>query len=664
MSDHSDSPPLPDGGPSEAVVAYVFGPFRLEADERRLLRDGEPVDLTPKALDTLLVLIREAGHLVSKDDLLERVWPDTVVEENYLSVNVSKVRTALGETARDWHYIETVTGHGYRFQGEVLVERYPQVEPHVIVARRTRTRLLMEEVDEAEPSPPSGLLPSRPRPAWHWITAGCLVLVLLAGLWRLERPAPATTMGEVRSLAVLPLRPLHGVTPEGSAEEGLLGLGLADAMITKLTRLNGLAVRPTSAIARYDAPETDPLAAGRALGVHAVLDGRVQQTADRLRVTVQLVDVQAGSPLWSETFDAPLTDVFAVQDTIAAQVARALALALSTEERARLNERYTDNPDAYMAYVRGRYFWNKRTEEGLRRSLDYYGEALDHDPAYAQAYAGLADTYAMLGSYGGLLPADAYPKAKAAAEKALALEPDLAEAYVPLALAETDYFWDWEAAEDHFLHALALNPQYATAHHQYATEYLSVMGRHDEAVRVGRQAVALDPLSLIINADMGRIYDAGGRPDEAIVQLEKTLEMDPAFALTRLYLSSAYVQKHQYDEAIAILEPLRAAPTDSLGPSPSTLAFLGYAYARAAREAQARKVIAELDTLNWYRYVAPIWQAIVYANLHEYDQAFALLDSAYTDRNRQLAYLNAMPFFRVLRDDPRAESLLARMGMR
>lgn len=657
---------LPDG-----VTRLAFGPFILLPDERRLLHHGTPVEVVPKVFDTLVLLAQHSGKLVTKEDMMEALWPDTVVEDNYLSVNISKVRAALGETARDWQYIETVHGHGYRFHGTIedsINEEAGSIAPaDTIVARRRRTYLTIEENLHDEPHAPKQLGSEIQASFPRVLLVALAIAAVMVAAWLLGRGEPGASGAPAQTLAVLPLVPLQA-TPTGDDPDSIayLGLGLADALITKLSNLDALLVRPTSAVTRFadkHTPPTDPVAAGRALQVEVVLQGHVQQAAERLRVTLQLVDVASGQARWSGSFDEAFTDVFAVQEAVANQVARALALELDPAVRQSLASRETEDAEAYRSYLKGRYFWNKRTGPALTESRRYFERALDLDPAYAEAWAGLADAYALLGNFGAVEPAEAYPRARQAATQALQIDSTLADAHTVLAMTLRDYYWDWEAAAHHFRQAVRFGPDNATAHHQYAVEYLSVMGHHAEAIEMAEKAAELDPLSLMIGADLGRVYYAARQPDRAIGQLEETLSMNPDFFMAWLYLGIAYLQKGWPEKAIPIFEQARQASGDSLGPNPNTIAYHGVALARAGREAEARQALGELYTLRQERYVPPYWLGFLHGNLGDMDTAFNWMDSAYADRNLHLIYMKDSPMLSDLRRDDRAADLLKRMGL-
>jgi TolB-like protein/Tfp pilus assembly protein PilF len=476
-----------------------------------------------------------------------------------------------------------------------------------------------------------------------FLLATLVVAGLLAAFsyWRLTRPDESITQqgAPPGSIAVLPFRPLGT-----STGDDYLGLGMADALIIKLSNIRQISVRPTSAVIKFAGEtKTDPIAAGRELNVDSVLEGSIQRAGERVRVTVQLISVRESRPLWAHTFDERLTDIFTVQDSISTQVAQALTLKLTGEEQRLLAKRYTENVEAYQAYLRGRYFWNKRNEESLNKSITYFNEAIARDPSYALAYAGLADAHSVIGFYqfGKLPPAESFQKAKAAALKALELDETLAEAHASLALSVNDVDADEAGAEREFRRAIELNPSYATAHHWYS-DFLALTGRHEEAMRETRRALELDPLSLVINATLGeRLYQAR-RYDEAIAQLRKTLEMDAAFAPAHYLLGLALEQKGLYEEAIAELGRARTLS----GNNPWMVSALGHTLALAGKRNEAQRILLELKELSKARHVTPYDFAVVYQGLGQPEQVMEWLQKLHKDKLR-----------RTLKDDPRMDAL-------
>jgi TolB-like protein/Tfp pilus assembly protein PilF len=485
------------------------------------------------------------------------------------------------------------------------------------------------------------------------------VVVLLVGLtlalaygWSSRKSQGSATGATVRSLAVLPFKPIGA-----GDEDEYLGLGMADALITKLTNIREINIRPTSAVRKYGAQDQDPVAAGRELRVEAVVEGSVQRVGDQIRVTVQLVSVGDGSPMWGEKFDEHFTHIFAVQDRISEHVARALTLSLSSAEKELLTKRYTENSEAYQLYLKGRFFWNKRTVEGLKKGISYFNEAVERDPSYALAYVGLADSYSLLSDYRGLPPNQAYPQAKKAAMQALELDEQLAEAHAALAFIKAAYDWDWPGAETEYRRAIELNPNYETAHQWYA-EYLSGMGRHEEAIVEIRRAREINPISLIINSVEAWVLYYAREYDQAIAQGQKVVEMDPHFAEVYEYLKRCYDQKGMYREAISARQmrrKLAACDTEE------TAALREAAAATSGRVYWQKRLEQEVDESR-REPSAAFDMAEIFAQLGKRDQAFAWLERAYEERSYLMMYLKVAPNLDPLRSGPRFADLLRRVG--
>ncbi|HEX8494584.1 MAG TPA: winged helix-turn-helix domain-containing protein [Pyrinomonadaceae bacterium] len=657
---------------------YEFGPFRVDTLKRLLLRDGQTVPLTAKAFDTLLTFVQHSGQDLDKDELMRTVWPDTIVEENNLTQNVSVLRKALGESKSEHRYIVTIPGRGYRFvasvrevcdaEGQRRVDAESPVRVDALTQRRgesiktngngaTASNAEAEYLNQPLTSEPgSATLPDfsprqRVNASSRYSSASLLksaafvialvgILGLVAYWWiaNRARPAPHPPVPP-GSIAILPFKAL-GM----NAGEDYLGLGMADALITKLSNLQQISVRPTSAVTKFSGEsQTDPVAAGRELNVDLVLEGSIQRAGDRVRVTVQLVNVRESRPLWAHTFDERLTDIFTLQDSISAQVAQALTLRLTGEEQRLLAKRYTENVEAYKSYLRGRYFWNKRNEESLNKSITYFDEAIARDPRYALAYAGLADAHSVIGFYqfGKLPPAESFQKAKRAALKALELDESLAEAHASLALSINDVDQDEAAAEREFKRAIELNPNYATAHHWYS-DFLAATGRPAEAMAEINRALRLDPLSLVINATLGERFYQARQYDEAIAHLRKTLEMDTNFGPAHYLLGLALEQKGFYEEAIAELSKARTLS----GSNPWMVSALGHTLALAGKRNEARRVLEELRELSKARHVTPYDFAVVYQGLGQHEQVMEWLQKLHKDK-----------IGRTLKDDPRMDAL-------
>ena len=471
---------------------------------------------------------------------------------------------------------------------------------------------------------------------------------LVAGLFYFNRGHRA-----IHSVAVLPL-----ANVAGDPEAEYLSDGITESLINSLSQVPGLRVMSRSSVFRYKGTEVDPLAVGRELGVEAVLTGRVMHRADSLNISLELVDARDNTHIWGKQYTSRFTDIFTVQDQMAKDLSESLRLRLSGEEKERLVKRYTDNVQAYQLYLKGRYYWNKRTPDGFKRGLELFQQAIDTDPGYALAYAGLADSYAMLGDYSVLAPREAFPRAEAAAQTALRLDDNLAEGHTSLAFVKMAYEWDWETADREFRRAIELNPNYATAHQWYAS-YLAMMGRFEESIREIKRAQELDPLSRIINANLGLHYYYARQFDQSIEQLKKTISLDEQFFVPHQYLGRTFVQKGMYREAVAELERARELSNNS----PEVVASLGHALAVAGRTDEARKVLEELDEISKQRYVLPYFRAAVYTGLGDRDQAFQWLARAFEERHPGLVLVNIDPRFDSLRSDPRFADLLRRLNV-
>jgi TolB-like protein/Flp pilus assembly protein TadD len=606
---------------------YEFGPFRLNASERVLLRDGKPVLLTSKAIETLIVLVQNSGHVVDKEELIKAVWTDSFVEEGSLTRNVSVLRKALGGDIEENEYIETLPRRGYRFRTEVKEVWDDRVDPSV--ERRAGLQIVKPEEEE-----PDSLDEPQAK-------------IGRADLEKTSTNKRQSFNAAVRSLAVLPFRLLSS-----DSSEEYLGLGIADALITRLSNIRQIIVRPTSAVFKYTGSGQDPVVAGRELNVESVLAGSIQSLGDRIRVTVQLVSVEEEATLWAEKFDEKFTDIFAMEDSVSEKVADALTLTLSGEERKLLTKRYTENIEAYQTYLKGRYFWNKRTPEGVRRAFEYFQQVTDIDPTYALAYAGLADYFNVLGIYSGIPPDETFPRAKAAAMMALGLDDTLAEAHTSLALVRLFYDWNYLDAEAEFKRAIELNPNYATAHDWYGC-YLMTIGRFDEAKAEMKLAQELDPLSITINVRAGWPLFFMRQYDEAIEHFSKAIELDANPWLAYISLGRAYLGKLMYREAIAEIQKAM-----SLNNIVWVSAILGHAYAVSGQRVEAQKVITRLKELSQKNNDSPFCIAIIYASLGEKDQALKWLEKAQEDRSVLLVWLKIEPALDGLRTDPRFIELL------
>ena len=604
---------------------FDFGPYRVDVAKRVLLRDGTPVPLPPKAFETLLRLLQEAGQVVTKAELMAAVWPDTFVEENNLNQCVSVLRRALGDSPEGTPWVETIPRRGYRFVG-------PSTE-------------LDAEKGAAVP-------PSRDRSRWLLAAAIVIAVIGAAVLLRPWAPAPSP----IRSLAVLPFENLSG-----DAQQDYFADGFTETLITTLARIQSLrVVSRTSAMHYKGSRETIP-AIARALGVDAVIEGAVLQEGNRVRLTAKLVRGHSDTPLWADSYEREKKDLLALQNEVARSIAREIQVTLTPQEDAILTASRLVDPEAYDLYLKGRYLWNKRTQETVQKAVEYFQRAIDRDPGYAPAHSGLADCYSSSGfSYdlASLAPEEAFTKAKAATAKALEIDEKLPDAHNSLGFIKLAYDWDFAGAEAEFKRALELDPRLANAHHWYA-HHLIATGRRDEALVESKRALELDPLNPILNTHLGWHYvmahDYGG----AVAQLRGSLDLDPDYGLARWYLGLAYEQQGAYPGA---LEQLRRAD-ELLRRHVAVEADLAHVHAVAGDGPEARRFLDGLQKLSRQRYVSAFEIALIHFGLRRNDEGFDWLDRAYRERADLLVYLKVDPRLDPVRDDPRFRDLVRRVGL-
>jgi len=486
-------------------------------------------------------------------------------------------------------------------------------------------------------------------------TAIVLIGALIIGAIVFSRHITTTKIStNAKSIAVLPFENLSH-----DPDNAYFADGIQEEILDMLSRIADLKVISRTSTQRYKSKPDNLLEIAKNLGVANILEGTVQKAADQVRVNVQLINAQNDSHLWADKYDRKLADIFAVESEVATKIAETLEAKLTGTERQAISARSTENSEAYQLYLKGRYFWNKRTPEGFQKAIEYFQQAIEKDPAYALAYAALADSYEMLGFWGVFPPREMWLKGKAAALKALEIDDNLAEAHVALGWVSFTYDWDWPAAEKHFERALALNPASPTAHHWWHSLYLGALGRSDEALAEAKRAVDLDPVSSVTNQNVADQLFFARRFDEAIEQCRKTLEMDPSFSLTHSLLGRLYLAKGMYREALAESEKyLALTPRNS-----AALMALAYAHARSGERSQALRLLEELRALSKQSYVSSYYFAVVYAGLGEKDQTFAWLEKAYEERSGSLVMLKVNPVWDPLRSDPRFADLVRRVGL-
>lgn len=602
---------------------FAFGPYVLDRSRRQLLRDGSAVALTPKAYDLLALLVEHQGRIVPKETLMSRLWPDTAVEESNLAFQISALRKALGEG----RYVITVPGRGYQFAGATSVEAYVEQEERTTITVSDERRTL----------------------PWVAIALGAALLVAaiaaLVLLRRPTRPPPAN----VRSIAVLPFRPIVAAQRDESLE-----LGMADTLITRLSHMQAIVVRPTSAIRRYTALDQDPIAAGRDLAVDSVLDGSIHRSGDRMRVTVRLLRIADGTTLWADQYDQNVRDLFAVQDRVADAVARSIAPSLSGRDEQLLRKRTTDDLAAYDLYVKGQYL---RYNEPAR-AQEFYERAIARDPKFAAAWAAIADAWLQRGRYTNSNPQRQFEQARAAAEKAIALDPALGDAHRALASVSADHLWRWDDADREYRRALELNPNDAFAHYGYAN-LLVYRRRFDAALEHSRRALELDPSSPMAGIGHGVVLRFSGRNEEAIRHLQETLRLHPRLAPAILHLGMAQTNAGHAAEGMNTLQDgLASARNNS-----QLQALYAYAAAKAGHRDEALRMLRDLEALSTRENVASANLALAWTALGDPDKAFAWLERAYADRLFLLRMLPVEQGFEPLRKDPRYADLLRRMGL-
>ena len=629
--------------------AVRFGVFEVDFAAGELRKHGIRIKLRgEQPFQVLSIPLEHPGEVITREELCKKLWPaDTFVDfEHSLATAIGKIREALGDSADNPRYIETLPRRGYRFIANVTVlsaDPLNKVQPATRDIPRTEDHGQLELASKAE-------VP-KPQPwarAWK-ISAFALVpaLVILMA-WIVHSASRPSS--NIRSLAVLPLESLSG-----DASQDYFADGMTDELITDLGKISALRVISRTSVMPYKRVRKSLPQIARELSVDAVVEGTVLRSGEQVRITAQLIQASADKHLWAESYEGDLRDTLALQKKVARAIAEQIRINLTPQEQAVLKNVKVVNPEAYEAYLKGRYFWNKRTADGLKKAIDYFNQAIEKDPNYAQAYTGLADSYALLGDweYGILAPKEAFPRAKAAATKALELDNTLGEAHTSLAFSLDLFDWDWAAAEREFRRAIELNPGYATAHHWYAW-HLSEMGRNREAIAEMRKAQNLDPLSLIISADVAEILLVAHSYDQAIEQSRKTIDMDPNFAVAHYELGQALVQKHMYKEAIAELQKA----IELSGGSTTCTSNLAFAYAASGRRKEAVKILSDLKNRSKQN-ASEI--ALMYVGLDEKDQAMTWLEKAYEERFNPSILLR--PAFDPLRSDPRFQNLVRRIGL-
>ncbi|MGI9064863.1 MAG: winged helix-turn-helix domain-containing tetratricopeptide repeat protein [Pyrinomonadaceae bacterium] len=632
---------------------YEFGPFRLDVAERFLLRDGAMVTLEPKVFQTLVVLVENSGHLLTKDELMSELWPDAFVEEGSLTRNISTLRRTLGEGENGSTFIETVPKQGYRFMAGV--KKVSEAKGlHAEVGKGALEGLTAFDEAMKQMAAATNLKNRGWRRGLTMFLVAASIISATALLYlrtssKLESPSPVI---EIRSIAVLPFKPLAAQTRNEALE-----LGLADSLITKLGMIKQLTVRPTSAVLKYANLEQDSMTIGRTLLVDAVLESTYQQAGTRLQIHSQLVRVEDGKVVWAFQCGDQCVDILTMQESVAESIAQQLRFNLTSEEQKGLAKRYTDNLEAYQLYLYGRSKWNMRTRDATEKAIDFFVQALDRDPNYAPAYAGLADCYITLGSIlAASLPRGVMPKAKYAAQRAIDIDDTLAEAHASLGFVLLWYEWDFEGAKREFDRAVSLDPKYATAHQWYA-HYFTAIGHHEEAIREARLACELDPTSPNKRSILGYVRYFARQYNQAIEDAERAHELDGR--LRPMYSSGAYLELGRYTEAVDYhlqanaMAGEKQKKLDELRRGFQTEGIRGFWKKQIEQFKEAARPEGETN-----RYFA-----MIYSRLGEKNKSLLYLEKMFQERNGFLIYLKVDPAYDNLRGDPRFTVLLRRVGL-
>jgi DNA-binding winged helix-turn-helix (wHTH) protein/TolB-like protein/Flp pilus assembly protein TadD len=639
---------------------YEFGPFRLDPEKPCLWRDGEPVSLTPKAVETLLVLVQQSGKLVEREQLMNAIWPNTFVEDGNLNFNVSVLRKALGTDEAGEQYIQTVPRHGYRFNAEV--REIEEETPELVIEKHTRARVVIEEREASPPieltvekaALPAAASSGKNRTAYLYAAVVALVLGIAAA-WFLFRntqagqptPPGGPVAARIQSIAVLPLKPLGNEEPDRT-----LSLGLTDTLVTRLGSLRSIVVRPVS----NSGSQTDSIEIGRKLKVDAVLEATLQRTDNRLRINARLLRVADGALIWSASFDENETDVFKLQSALAVQITESIGATLNPSQMELLTRRDTQDRAAFHAFWRGRFFLEKRNPE---KAIGEFQQAIKFDPNYALAYTGLADAYIWQASFTNGADSELYGKAKTATEKALALDPTLADAHSSLGRIRHWFDWDWEGAEKSFQRAIELNPNSVNAH-QFYSRLLTTLGRYDEALKEIYKAQELDPRSTDLAVPLSGLLERRGEFDEAVRVLQSLLDMDKDSKFARRGIANAILLKGDYAKVIELGNQEFPNPKEIDFAWASMLATAYYKTGQSNKATELRnrlKKLAETDPKSLF------FLALHDSELGRTDEALAALQKCVELREERVVTTRDEPRFAAIKDDPRFREILQKLKL-
>lgn len=637
-----------------APRAYQFDGFRVDLSRYQVVGpDGVALTLSNRAYDVLVYLIENRGKVVSKDDLMQSVWKRVVVEENNLNQAISLLRRTLGDQRASPRYIGTVPGRGYRFVADVTVELHGETSGAIDAPAQmspTPTNappgaIVVESIE------PLNDVRAAAGPSRRAILSGIATVAVIGAGWTLWSRRAAVPTPQPRSIAVLPFQPLID-----DAGNDALQLGIADTLIARLSGLPGVIVAPFSSVRAYATPGQDPFAAGRALDVGAVLESHIQVQSDRVRLTARLLDVDTGKALWSGRFDEHLSDFFAVQDALAKQVVAALEVELSPDTLTGLNHHDTENVEAWQLYLQGRLHWSMRTEGGFRRAIELYEAALSLDPRFALAAAGLADAWAVLGVFVIVPPVEAFAKARAAAERAIELDAQLAEAQAAMGHVLVQGNHDWKGGEMHYRRALALKPTYGQAIFWLANNHC-YQGRIADALVEGERAQAMEPMSVAFAANVGMLEYYARDYEGARTRLMNLLDAVPQSSLVRRHLVHVLLARGEARKALELLEGHEKEH------APGYLSHVCRALALDGKIDAARREVERIEALGSKGFGVGYDLALIALAFNDHAQALAALERAATDGSQQIGFLNSEPSFDPIRAEPRFRAVSRNVGL-
>jgi TolB-like protein/DNA-binding winged helix-turn-helix (wHTH) protein/Tfp pilus assembly protein PilF len=637
---------------------YHFDGITIDRSNFRVFKNGRDITLTPRAFDVLVLLLENSGRAVEKREIFEVVWEETFVSDNALTKIIKEIRQAIGDDANNARYIETIPKRGYRFIGNLLTDEETQLDESQQIGDE-----IVEDYENQKSNEPVSIIEQPKKFSKAALSKSVLrilivflILVSAFTAWFLySSKFPENSPSHPRSIAVLPFKPLNSESRDESLE-----MGMAETLITRLSNLKEITVRPMSAVRKYTDLQQDSIKAGQEVQTEAVLDGSIQKTDERVRITVRLIKVETGTTLWSEQFDEKFTDIFKVQDSIAERITEALTLRLSNREKELLAKNYTENTEAYQLYLRGQLYWNSRRQNWIEQSLSYYQQALEKDPNFALAYIGMADCYIMMSGHRRISMQAAEAKARPAIMKALEIDDSLALAHNALAELKYQFEYDWTGAEKEFKKAIELNPNSAWIRQAYGW-FLMTEARFEEAAVEMDKAQELDPSSLTIKVGRGRLYYYSRQYDQAIRYLQNLIAVEPNDSSLYIALADAYEQKQMYHEAIEThlkFQQLKGLPSEKADEMREFFNSSGW-------QGVLRKKLADLEKRkSQNRNPSASEIANLYVRLGEKDKAFALFEKVFEKREPLFLQFKVEPAYDILRDDPRYDELLRRINLK